>query len=103
MISWLTNAASSALRGGQWLGQKVIRPGLNWLKSNSPTLGPVIQAAEPLIETAGDVWNRGADAVDRVKRGEPANFKLPPEQKLKTAADSAIDTFKKLKKMRTGV
>lgn len=92
-LPWLNNnIASPILRGGQWLGQKIIQPGLSWLKANDKQLSPVIQAAEPLLETVGKAWNAGADTVEqnkRMSRGE-----MPDPKRQRVEAPSFGDVFR---------
>lgn len=68
ILSWLNdNIARPILKGGQWLGQKVVQPTMNWLKNNVPVAGSLIQAAEPLTNTFGKLWNASADQADANK------------------------------------
>ncbi len=97
-IPWL-NVASAVLKGGKWLGQKVITPGLNWLKQNDQNLAPIVKAAEPLTDLVGKAWNYADEAVDRKRKGE---YGFEPSKKPKAldvmnATLSAIDTSKLIK------
>lgn len=91
-LPWLNNnIASPIMRGGQWLGQKLVKPGLSWLKANDSSLAPVIQAAEPLLDTVGKAWNAGAEAVEQNKRISMGQ--IPESKRRKISGPSALDVF----------
>ena len=91
-LPWFNNKiASPIFRGGQWLGNKVIQPGLSWLKAHDAQLSPVIQAAEPLLDTVGKAWNAGAEAVEQNKRISMGQ--LPESKRRKIQGLSTDDLY----------
>ncbi len=103
VLQWLNdNIASPILKAGQWLGQKIVKPTLNFLK-NVPGVGSIVQAAEPLTDVIGKTWNASATvavenkkiaAGQKVKRQENL---YPTVDELTGAVKSGFDTAKRLK------
>lgn len=103
-LDWLNNnIARPILKAGQWLGQKVISPTLNWVKNNVPVVGQVVQAAEPLLNTIGKTWNASTSLADENKMiSEGQKIKrqkmdYPTSGEWVGAVKSGIDTASKLK------
>lgn len=105
-LDWLNNnIARPILKAGQWLGEKVVTPTLNWVKNNVPVVGNVVRAAEPLINTIGKTWNASTKLADENKaisegqRIKRQKTDYPTAGEWAGAVKSGVDAFGKLKGM----
>ena len=103
-LSWLNdNIARPILKAGQWLGQKVVTPTLNWVKNNVPVAGQVIRAAEPLLNTIGKTWNASTKLADENKainegrQVKRQKIDYPTAGEWAGAVKSGVDAASKLK------